>query len=816
MRSSLVHLRGAALLICALVAIGCKDRPTTGALVLTVSGLPAGARAGISVIGPNQFFQSVDATSTLESLAPGLYTLVVRNVRFGVALYNSPVTQQSVTVTAGHTEAASVAFALGTGSVNISVSGLPPALPPSMLLTCTTCGAYTRPVSSEGVVTELPPGTYVLRADTLITIDGDRFGPASYQQTIVVTASLIPVDASVSYALSSGTLAITVNGLGAESQVPNPITVTGPGNFRRTLAASASYRGLLPGAYTITALTAQGACPNVYAPAVPLQSATITAASTTQAEVSFSPTQVVPANLNLGIDAVHLVQVVQDYPGATPLVAGKRALLRVFALANQCNTGRPKVRVTLSGIPNARTIDLETPESSVRTSADPGVLLSSYNVMLPAADVQPGLGVVAEVDPTGVVAEANETDNRYPASGAKAVDVRVVPSVGVRFIPVTIGATTGVVSAARVDSLLEFSRTIHPTFSYAADVGGVFTSSGQALQTGGGGWNALLSELEAKRAAEQQKSGDMRYYHGIVPVTYQSGIAGIGYIGGKTALTWDRLPSASEIMAHELGHNFGRFHAPCGSPTGPDENYPSTGNYVQGHIGQYGIDLRTMELKQPQFYTDIMGYCSRKWISDYTYSNVMQWLIDHPVSFASTRSGAVEPSLLLWGRITDGQPVLEPAFELQGRAQLPVVAGPHRITAVDAAGAEILSFAFGTPRIADLPGDNGTFAFVLPVSMLRGRAVAALRFTANGRTVTSAASGAVTEDAQTVVTRPDGRTMRLRWNAARFPAVMVRDAATGEVLAFARGGDATIVTNAAPVELTYSNRVGSVRERRLR
>lgn len=802
-----------ALLIGAVASAACRDKPTTGTLVIAVSGLPAGAPAGISVLGPDQLIRAVDATTTFENLPPGQYTVVIRTVRFGSALYTATVAQRSITLAAGRTEIAEIPFVVGSGSVKIAVSGLPPTIEPSLRLTCALCGGFSRVVTSPGVVSELPPGQYVLRADTLINIDDDRFGATAYEQSLVIPASLTPVNASVTYALASGGLAVSVDGLAADGQTPSPITITGPGSFRQTLAVSTTMRGLPAGTYTIVAATAHGTCPNMYRPGVPVQTASVAVGSTTPAVVTYASAQAVPGELNVRIDAVHLIQVVQDYNGSTPAVAGKRALLRVFAIANQCNTARPLVRVTLSGIPNARTFDLETPAVSVSTRPDPGTLIASYNAIIPAADVRPGLNVSVELDPTGLVAEANEQDNRFPASGSNLMDVRVVPSMGLLLVPVAIGATLGNVAAERVDSLVDFSRAIHPAFSYEVVVGSVFTSTAQPLQSNSvTGWSTLLSELDAKRVADRQNNGVVRYYHGIVPVSYRSGIAGIGYIGGKTALTWDRLPSATEIMAHELGHNFGRFHAPCGNPDGPDKNYPSMGTYAGGHIGQYGIDLRSMELKQPQFFSDVMGYCSLRWVSDYTYMNTMQWLIDHPSS-AGVVSAGVEPALLVWGRIENGQPILEPAFELTARAQLPDQRGPHRLAARDETGAEIFTTSFTGQRIADLPAGSETFAFAIPTSKLGGRRLGSLTITANGHSVTSSATGDVTVDTQAVLTRAAPHALRLRWNAGRFPAVLVRDAVTGEVLSFARGGDATIVTLSASVELIYSNRVRSARDR---
>ena len=92
---------------------------------------------------------------------------------------------------------------------------------------------------------------------------------------------------------------------------------------------------------------------------------------------------------------------------------------------------------------------------------------------------------------------------------------------------------------------------------------------------------------------------------------------GYGYVPGRAAVGWDKLPSASGVAAHELGHNFGRSHAPCGGVASPDPNYP----YAGGVTGQWGYDLVAGTLKPPTN-TDLMGYCGNTWISDYTYMGV--------------------------------------------------------------------------------------------------------------------------------------------------------------------------------------------------
>ena len=53
----------------------------------------------------------------------------------------------------------------------------------------------------------------------------------------------------------------------------------------------------------------------------------------------------------------------------------------------------------------------------------------------------------------------------------------------------------------------------------------------------------------------------------------------------------------------------------------------------------------------------------------------------------------------------------------------------------------------------------------------------------------------------------------LRWDATAHPMVMVRDPDTGEVVSFARGGAANIVTKKATLDVVLSDRVGSSRVR---
>ena len=73
---------------------------------------------------------------------------------------------------------------------------------------------------------------------------------------------------------------------------------------------------------------------------------------------------------------------------------------------------------------------------------------------------------------------------------------------------------------------------------------------------------------------------------------------------------------------HEIGHNHGRAHAPCGAAAGPDPEFP----YRGGTIGGWGYDERRRGLVRPNAF-DFMGYCQPRWISDYNYTALWERII---------------------------------------------------------------------------------------------------------------------------------------------------------------------------------------------
>jgi hypothetical protein len=305
--------------------------------------------------------------------------------------------------------------------------------------------------------------------------------------------------------------------------------------------------------------------------------------------------------------------------------------------------------------------------------------------------------------------------------------------------------------------------------------------------------------------------GTTRNYYGVVQIDYANGMAGLGYVGRPTAMGYDRADDRSRVMAHEMGHNFGRLHSPCGTVSGLDPDYPYSG----GLTGAYGFDLQATVLKSPLL-ADIMGYCGNPWISDYTYEGMLAFRTAGQSAIAAAAATAPQRCLLVWGRIVDGRAVLEPAFEIVTRPNLPKSHGPYSVEAAADDGSRLFSLSFDASEVADSRPGARQFAFAVPLGGVSGDRVGSLRLSGPGgeaaATRAAAAPGplAAAREAGTVVearTVPGG--VALRWDATARPMVMVRDPDTGQVLSFARGGQANVATNKRTLDVVVSDRVGS-------
>lgn len=698
-----------------------------------------------------------------------------------------------------------------TGGIALTVSGLPSGT--SASITLTGPGGFSRALTATANIDGLVPGTYTLTAAS-VSAGTNSYAPASASQSVDVPASTSRVQVTIAYAQQNSQIVLTVSGLPGGTSAG--VLVTNATGFSQAVTASTTLSGLTPGLYTIAAATVTSGADS-YAPSPASQQVQVITGQASSASVTYALT--VPGTVNLLVDGVTITQSVQSYTDTVPLVANRDAYLRVFVRADQANTATPAVRVRLyqgSNPTPVTTYTLAAPAAGVPTTIDQGQLNSSWNQLIPAAQVTTSLRILVDVDPGNGVPESNEADNSYPSSGlAKVLDVRAVAPLNLHMVPVTIGTQTGNVTAGNMNQFVVTVKKVMPLEVVNVTLRVTpFTSSIDSLPSDGSNWGTVLNEVRLLQVAE----GTGKYFYGVVKVGYSSGIAGIGYVPGKAAVGWDKLPSGDGVLAHEVGHNFSLQHAPCNEPGGDDPNFP----YAGGVIGVWGLDVGSLALKPPTS-ADLMGYCGgTNWISDYHYQKALNYRQN---TIGAVVAGA-QSGLLVWGRIENGTVTLEPAFEVSAPVQLPARRGPYVVEGLDDGGRILFRYQFEGEAVADQAVEQRQFAFVLPLDGGNRDRLARLRVRGGGRVAerssiaAMAAQGRGAAALEQLQSAPDREArvvpggVRLRWNSAAYPMALVRDAATGDILAFARRGDARIGgIGGRPLDITYSDGVRSRRER---
>ncbi|MEA2713778.1 MAG: hypothetical protein QOK27_1739, partial [Gemmatimonadales bacterium] len=709
----------------------------------------------------------------------------------------------------------------GSGTLSVTIQGLPGGA--AAAVSVSGPAGYSQSLTVSRTFTGLAPGVYTVTASD-VTVGTAPYQASPPSQTVTVVRSGSPGSASITYTTPTGNIALTISGLGTSSNAL--VTVTGPGSYNQSVTSSRTLSGLAPGTYTVDAQNVTGvSCGATFNASPATQNVTVTASATAPATVSYSPTA--SGLVNLCVDGMYLTQSAQNYAGTIPLVQNRNGLLRVFVVADQPNTLASTVQVQLRiysplGVLTPVTLSPPAGLVYVPTAPDESALNNSWNYSVPGGTILSGFRIEAEVDPANVVTESSETDNIL---APPAPTVRTMPTLNVTFVPITqkgipIGRrVAGNVTSGNAASFMQVTKDMHPIDAYNTVIHAPYTTTTfdtLESENGNSAWGTILGEIDLLRT----KEASSRYYYGVAKVSYTSGVAGVAYVSNpatlppqvaRAALGWDYIPSGSIVAAHELGHNWARNHAPCGGPSGLDPNYPRS----DGTTGGYGYDMSTGTLEPPTS-SDIMGYCDPKWISEYTYSAVLNYFgTVSPMVQGNAVSTAVQPCLLVWGHIRNGEPVLEPAFQVNTRPSLPSRAGPYSLEGRASDGSPVFSLSFAPSEIADAPGNQQNFVFAVPLPAARASRLTSLHLSGSGRpailaAATSVTGGQAAAQSETAEVRRVGASrVSLRWDARAHPMIMVLDTETGEVLSLARGGDAEFSTHKGQVDLVMSDGVQS-------
>ena len=533
----------------------------------------------------------------------------------------------------------------------------------------------------------------------------------------------------------------------------------------------------------------------------------------------------------LSVRGVHLNQGNQSPDGSVGGVAHRPGLLRVIAEAGCENSFQPEILVRLlvdGSIVKEERISAQ--KGSVPQEMDLVDLESTWNLALSAEEVQAGLEVEAIVDPDGVLGVEEQHGFRFPRDGGShSLDVEPLAPLRMVFFPVhlTVQVSTGAIDESNAEDFLEDARRWIPVSEITWEVRETFSTD----------WNIdnrdrlvdILSDLQALRVAEGAQD---EYYHGILPASHWMG--GLAYRPRaphqehRSALVHDRLPRAASTLGHELGHNLGRQHSPCGDPTNYDSNFP----YDDGGIGPPGYDVVEGEVRYPADYADYMSHCRPRWTSDYMYGAIVDWRREDPLvpetSALQVVSEAVAEAasrgLLLWGRINRDGVVLNPGFVIDAPARLPTEEGAHELRGFDDDGEAIFALSFEGAEVAHLDMlSERHFAFVVPLDDAELQVLSRIELhSPHGRTEWKAGAGirpevgaapadpVFSEDPEVQVSPLTPDQHQLRWNAERYPAVLVRNRTTGQIIGIARSGALDLRAGAeAELEVEISDGVRS-------
>jgi hypothetical protein len=539
---------------------------------------------------------------------------------------------------------------------------------------------------------------------------------------------------------------------------------------------------------------------------------------------SLATIRISPASMAVGIPGAYITQGIQRFDGNVPLVANRTGYMRVFVVGGEFNFFRPRVLAHFfRGGQRIETLVAEPSQSGIPLQLNEGQLAWSWNVTVPASLIAPGTSYRVEIDPEYNMRAAPGSTLVFPAVGQRPMNVVAVPPFNITFVPIRIiGFATGNVTAANVEQYMEASRQVWPLGGVDVTVREPYSTETQSSTAED--WSALLREIRNLRIAD----GSTRYYHGIL--RRQGGWAGLAYVGYPVGITYDALPAANWTVAHELGHNFNRRHAPCGNPSGVDQAYPYDGAITNW----YGITADGATLEPPTR-RDLMSYCSPRWISDYTFEAALAFrtgqaagMAGQPLAAPAELLGAGTqdspgPALIVSGVAGSSGIRLDPAFTVSTLPSLPRTGGPYTLEAFDAAGATLFSIAFAGEETGEDRGDDRDFAFAIPMTGDVAARIARLRVRGNGRSAerVSSVGAAMRATLQGPLGQGLGFTARamtadrvdVRWDQQRFPLVVVRNPATGAIIAMLRNGTSGLASDARELEFHFSDGVSSINRR---
>jgi hypothetical protein len=381
------------------------------------------------------------------------------------------------------------------------------------------------------------------------------------------------------------------------------------------------------------------------------------------------------------------------------VVAGRETVFRIFVTPGSGWTAHDlSARVTMV---NADASDEYFAKQTVSAASSVDDSKTTFNVTVPPDKITTDTKFHVElVDCSTTPAAGTAVAPRYPTTDDAALGAHTTGGLKIVVIPITIaGKGPTLTPDTFFDPFRAYMMAMYPITEISITAGGGVTVDPPANGQGGTpdwsqlDWNGMLDSVRAKRQSDAPAADN--YYFGMIAPTDtfntfcgRGCTAGVGFVTAQNdasrraavGLGWPGLQSQI-TMAHEVGHNHGRNHAPCvpqgGSISGVDMSYP----YQGGAIGVWGYNAQAKTLINPNGVTDIMGYCNNQWISDYTYEGLVKRVeyvdgamldVVNPAALAYWRTLLVDSRGVRWGlpgselELPSGEPETAEIFDDTG------------------------------------------------------------------------------------------------------------------------------------------------------
>lgn len=464
--------------------------------------------------------------------------------------------------------------------------------------------------------------------------------------------------------------------------------------------------------------------------------ATITASSSGR-----SDTAKVSTGGDIAVASVLFTQGVQDVGGTIPLIEKGGAAAALVFLTTAISTSVAS-RIELRVLDAAGTV-VHTASTTSAGTIEPTFSLSSPHAafLIPTTLLKPNLSWRVMRDGNALPDDSSAND-ALPRAGSSALNTATTPALNVRFVPIALSAHGGYapsLSEGDLPGYMETALSSLPLGEVNAGVGSAFSTSASFGTAPSGGASSffiqVLNELDVARLADPT-AGDAHWYGVVAPppgftFTQFGGYAFVPAdprstgpstrtaVGVRTGW-FSNQTQARDLVAHELSHNFGRRHAPCGGPANVDSSYP----FPDGRINEWMHDVfgwargGTLMPVAPTR-GDVMSYCWPVWTSVYTHRGILA--ARGPAAAAYAPASQLDDVLALQGWVRrDGTAQLLAPLAIRARVSLPDGNGPYRLEGFDTTGALLFRHSF-TPAAVDHEPDVRLFTFTIPRNAMTAR-----------------------------------------------------------------------------------------------